>query len=97
MCHQIAEKGFKAVIASQTDTPPPRTHDLLKLAKLGGVFGDLSEEQFELLDILKPLQIEARYPADKDKIGKSLSEDRCIKILAATEELLCWIKQKLEK
>lgn len=97
MCHQIVEKSLKATIANFSDDIPPKTHDLQRLSVTGGVFDDLSEEQFALLDILKPLQIQARYPEHIDKLRQSLSEKVCKKLIIETEELLCWIKKRLEK
>jgi len=97
MCHQIAEKGFKAIIASKTDDIPPKIHALLRLAEVGGFFDELSDKQFALIDFLTPLQIEARYPEYKEKIAQKLSNERCEKLVAETEELLCWIKNKLGK
>lgn len=69
ICHLVAEKALKAVIADKTDELPPKIHDLKVLAKRGGVMDDLSEEQLALLEQLNPLQIEARYPEHKDKVA----------------------------
>jgi len=96
-CHMIVEKALKAVIAHTTTDIPPKIHDLQKLATFGGVFGDLSDEQFSLLDKLTPLQIEARYPEYKEKIAATLTVDFCSKLLAETEGFLCWIRQRLGK
>ena len=95
MCHQIIEKGFKAIVASKTNETPPKTHSLQRLAQIGGFFGDLTEAQFALLDFLGPLQIEARYPEHKNNIEQILSKERCDKLIAETEEMLCWIKKRL--
>ncbi|MDR2182706.1 MAG: HEPN domain-containing protein [Clostridiales bacterium] len=97
MCHQVVEKGFKAIIAEMTDEIPPKIHALQRLARIGGIFDDLTETQFDLLDFLMPLQIEARYPEHKDKVAEILSKERCDRLIAETEEMLCWIKRKLEK
>jgi len=97
MCHQIAEKGFKAIIASRTYDIPPKIHALQRLAEIGGFFDELDEKQFALLDFLTPMQIEARYPEQKERIVQQLSKERCEKLITETEELLCWIKTKLGK
>ena len=55
----------------------------------------MSEEQRELLRELNPLNIEGRYPQHKEGIAKTLNNDKCVKLIAGTEELLCWIKQQL--
>ena len=96
-CHMIVEKALKAVIADKTNEMPPKIHDLLRLATYSGAFDDLSEEQLSLIDRLKPLQIEARYPEHKERIAKTLTPKYCKQILTETEGFLCWIKQRLEK
>ena len=95
-CHLIIEKALKAVIAKSTNDQPPRTHDLQRLAKHSGLFESLSEQQLTLIDRLTPLNIEARYPEHKEKIAASLTTTFCKRLLAETEELLCWIKQMLD-
>jgi len=37
LCHLIAEKALKAVIASITDDVPPKDHRLMKLAALAKI------------------------------------------------------------
>ena len=96
-CHLIAEKAIKAVIASKTDEIPPKIHDLKTLAKLSGIAEDFTEEQLNLLEMLNPLQIEARYPEYKSRVAAMLTFEKCKKIYSDTEAFLCWIKQQLCK
>jgi len=95
ICHLVAEKALKAVIADKTNEIPPRIHGLKALAKCGGIGNGLSESQLNLLERLNPLQIEARYPENKEQIAKSLTFEVCQQIYYDTEEFLCWIKQQL--
>jgi HEPN domain-containing protein len=97
ICHLIAEKALKAVIASITDEVPPKIHDLKSLAKRADIADALSEDQLALLEQLNPLQIEARYPEYKANIATTLSHEKCQKIYCETEGFLCWIKQWLDK
>jgi HEPN domain-containing protein len=97
LCHLIAEKALKAVIASQINDVPPKIHNLTTLAKRCGIDVDLSEESLNLLEQLNPLQIEARYPEHKEKLAATLTLAKCQKIYGDTEEFLCWIKQRLGK
>jgi len=97
ICHQIAEKAFKATIAKNTKEIPPKIHDLPKLAYQCGMYDKLSDERLKLLDKLKNLQIEARYPEYREAIYQSLNLEYCEKLLEETEDLLCWIKKQLEK
>jgi len=55
----------------------------------------MSEDQMDFLNILGPLNIEARYPTDKERITKSLNKDRCTTITERTMEMMEWIKSKL--
>ena len=95
ICHLVAEKALKAVIAEKTDKVPPKTHDLRRLAILGDIFDSLSDEQKGLLKKLMPLHIEARYPEYKEKIKEILSAEYCKRILTETEAFVCWTKQLL--
>jgi len=96
-CHMIVEKALKAVVAHKTGELPPRIHELKRLAFLGEIQQNLSEEQMMLLDKLEPLQIEARYPEYKAKLMHTLTPTVCKQLLKETEDFLCWIKQQLEK
>jgi HEPN domain-containing protein len=91
------EKALKAAIANITNDLPPKTHDLPKLADISGVYGELPIKYKDLLNKLTPLQIETRYPEYKEKISALLTESYSKRLLIETEELLCWIKQRLGK
>ena len=97
MCHQTIEKSLKAVIARDCveGEIPPKIHHLLKLADRAGLFSKMSPEQQSFLKVLNPMNIEARYPEYKERVAAGLSKDICVKILAGTEEMLCWIKEQL--
>lgn len=95
MCHQTIEKALKAYAIAKSGELPPKIHDLLRLARQSKIYGLLSDEQKDLLDLLAPLNIEARYPSDKERIMQELNRERCQKILFQTEELLQWIKKQL--
>lgn len=94
MCHQVIEKALKGYYSSLLPDNPPYSHNLTMLAKKSGIYGLLAEEQKDTLDLLEPLNIEARYPTMKDKLMKSLTKEKCTKIIAETEALYIWIKAK---
>jgi hypothetical protein len=58
---------------------------------------ELSEPHVNFLDMLEPLNIEARYPTDKAKLSGTLTRERCELILATTKGLVEWIRQKYTK
>jgi HEPN domain-containing protein/N-acetylglutamate synthase-like GNAT family acetyltransferase len=97
MCHQTIEKALKAVIACDCgkDEIPPKIHHLLKLAKKANLLSEMSETQKGVIRKLNPLNIEARYPEYKEHVAAFLNNDNSKTIIAETEDLLCWIKERL--
>jgi len=87
MCHQVIEKILKGLYTKQTGLIPPYTHSLAYLAQKTGLLDILNEQQKDFLLKLEPLNIEARYPADKEKMTKELTEPVCISLLKNTSEL----------
>ena len=72
-----------------------KVHALTRLAELSHLADLLSDEQNGFIDALLPLNIEARYPADKDKLLEILTEAYCRELIAKTEDLRLWIKHRL--
>lgn len=95
MCHQTIEKILKAYWSSTTEEPPLKIHSLSRLAEKTGLDLLMSDEQLDFIDILEPLNIEARYPSYKERLMKSLDEERCKTILQQTDKLRLWIKSRL--
>ena len=95
MCHQTIEKILKAYFNSITDEPAPFTHSLTYLANKSNIFDLLPIELQDFINILEPLNIEARYPSHKEKLLKSLTKERCQSILDNTLNLKSWIIEKL--
>ena len=97
MCHQTIEKSLKAVISRDCKDGeiPPKNHDLTKLVDKAKLLNEMAEEQLDFIDYLNPLNIEARYPEYKEEIAAGLTMESCEKLVAKTEELLCWIKSQL--
>ena len=95
MCHQTVEKIFKAYFTKLKSETAPFSHSLSYLAKKGEFYNSFTEAQKDFIDQIEPLNIEARYPAHKDRLLKSLTKEKCNEILAKTKDLQQWIKQKL--
>jgi HEPN domain-containing protein len=95
MCHQSIEKIFKAYFVKLKNESAPYTHSLSYLAKKGEFYNSFSEDQRSFVDMVEPLNIEARYPSYKERLLRSLTEERCAEILNNTKQLQQWIKQKL--
>jgi HEPN domain-containing protein len=95
MCHQVVEKALKALIAKSSASLPPKIHNLNRLAMQSGVDVFLDDKHMALLDVLSPLNIEARYPSYREKLVAQLGEDFCREMIVETEDMMLWIKAKL--
>lgn len=95
LCHQTIEKIFKAWFTSLKSDVAPFSHSLSYLAKKGDFYELFSDEQKDFIDQIEPLNIEARYPSHKERLLKSLTEEKCSEILSKTRDLQLWIKEKL--
>ena len=95
MCHLVAEKSLKAHFAALKDSVPPYTHNLRKLAEESGAYSKMSDEQKDLLDVLQPLNIEARYPTHKERLRRTLTEAFSRRLMRDTGVFYEWIKQQL--
>ena len=95
MCHQAIEKALKGYYVSAKNENPPYTHNLTFLAKDAGLYEKMAEEQKDFIDLIEPLNLEARYPTHKGKLMQTLGYDRCEEILRDTKELHQWIKRQL--
>ncbi len=95
MCHQALEKILKAYYTKLKNESPPYSHSLSYLAKKAGIFNELTEKHLYFIDDMEPMNIEARYPSHKERMLKSLTDEKCQDIIKNTEELQEWIKMKL--
>ena len=95
MCHQTIEKALKGYYVPAKNKTPPYTHNLTFLAKDAGLDEKMAEEQKDFIDLIEPLNVEARYPTHKEKLMQRLDHERCKGILRETEDLYRWIKKQL--
>ena len=95
MCHQVIEKALKAVYSKRMEDTPPFVHKLVVIARQGGFYEQLSEEQQDFIDWLEPLNIKARYPDHKKALARKLTQAKCKEILGKTKDLQRWIKETL--
>ena len=95
MCHQVIEKILKGYYVFVKDDNPPYTHNLSYIADQSRINDKMTEEQKDFIDLLEPLNVEARYPKHKERLMLSLSDERCKEIIQKTEGLYQWIKQQL--
>lgn len=96
MCHQAIEKIVKAYYQQELNQLPPKTHNIILLAQQSNLYDNLSDANKAFIEMLQPLNIEARYPDYRDRLLLSLNQDKCKSILQKTRELYKWIKEKLK-
>lgn len=95
MCHQTIEKALKAIfVARRPEEELPYIHRLMRLANQTGISAEMEEAQLDLLDVLSPLNIEARYPLHKSMLLASLTQERCETLIKETEALYAWLRTK---
>ena len=70
-------------------------HSLTRLYRESGLAADIPDGIPELLDVLEPMNIEARYPTQKDRLLKSLTHERCQDMYTRTKELYEWTSRTL--
>ncbi|MEA3436043.1 MAG: HEPN domain-containing protein [Thermodesulfobacteriota bacterium] len=95
MCHQVIEKILKGYYVFVKADNPPYTHNLSYIADKSKINDKMTEEQKDFIDLLEPLNVEARYPSHKERLMLSLNDERCKEIIQKTEGLYQWIKQQL--
>jgi HEPN domain-containing protein len=92
MCHQVIEKALKGLYVKQHNKIPPYTHNLLTLC--ADLNLNLTKEQQDFFTELNPLNIEARYPEMKEKLGKAVSKKKASILLEDTKSTYKWLKSK---
>ena len=77
MCNQAVEKILKAYYVAVKEAQPPYTHKLIRLAEESNLYKLMSEKQKDFIDTISPLNIEARYPTQKQQLFEVLTKKRC--------------------
>ena len=97
MCHQVIEKMVKAYWCVCRDDDPPYLHDHGRIAKGCGLYTKMSEEQKDFLEVIKNMNIEARYQDSKDTVARTLNRETTCMILETTKQLRTWILEMLKE
>lgn len=96
LCHQTMEKCLKAYFWHKRKNEPPHTHNLLILLEMSGLIERDCEKFIPLFNELMPLNIQARYPEDKELLLKSLSFKKSQELYLRTKDCYSWIKKLLK-
>lgn len=92
--HLMIEKLLKAHYVSQKADYPPYTHNLLRLAELGGLI--LEDNKKEQLATITAFNINARYDDYKLSFKKLCTPEFSLKWIDIMTELQQWIKQLIK-
>jgi HEPN domain-containing protein len=96
LCHQVVAKSLKAYYWHARKKQPPYSHNLLLLSE-ESKFDDIAgDEHLLLFNELMPLNIQARYPEDRDLLLKSLTQKKCDVLYKRTKRFYTWIKKLLK-
>ena len=95
ICHLTIEKLLKAFIVEKTNTFPPKSHNLTRLAELAEI--DVSADQIRLLEELNQFQLDTRYPDEKFSLYKKATKDYTAERIKKVSELRQWLLNLLPK
>jgi HEPN domain-containing protein len=88
-CQQAAEKYLKAFLV-YNDQEPPKTHDLIELAKLCNSFNTDFSSIFPKCEYLLPFASRTRYPDANDPEDEDMK-----KALVYVQDIIEFVKSKL--
>jgi HEPN domain-containing protein len=88
--HLAIEKILKALVCKHTIDVPPRTHNLVLLARLAGIKFD-SQKEGSLKDF-SAFNLIGRYP---ETLGPSPTRSFTLKKMAEMKEIFEWLKRQL--
>ena len=93
MGHIAIEKLLKAYFVKQTGNHAPFTHNLYRLAELGGL--DINEEHVDWLFKITTFNINARYDDYKKEFYSMCTADFTKEWIEKIKTLQQWIKRRL--
>lgn len=96
MCQQSLEKILKAIIIAKGGEVL-RTHNLVRLAEMAGVYPLMTIEFKDFLTDLTPYAVESRYGDYKRKLSEIINKKMAIKYLDKTEEIFKWLRKRVKK
>ena len=95
-CHLAFEKMLKAFFVKRNKAIPPKSHNLLLLAKRSHLMDEIGESRLDFLADLNLFQIEGRYPGDREVFYMQTTVEKFAGMLNRTEAELKWLEQKLK-
>ena len=93
--HLVIEKTLKAIfVKTNFDMSPPKTHDLIKLAKKCNI--KLTDEKLFFLSKVNDFNIEARYSEYKSNFNKICNESFATENLNKIKDHYQWLLSLLK-
>ena len=96
MCHQIIEKTLKAYWCVCRNDDPPYLHDHKKISQGCGLYTKMTDEQKKFFELIKPMNIEARYQEYKYEVARTLNRENTAEILEQSKQMHAWILERLK-
>ena len=95
VAHLVLEKTLKALyIQDNCNQLPPKTHNLVKLARQTEI--ELSEEQEIFLDEVNDFNLEARYPQYKNEFYKKCTKEFAENYFYNIDEMMKWLQSQIK-
>ncbi len=91
LCQQAIEKALKAHVQVTTDDPPPRIHNLMKLAQVAGLWDSLDEHRQQVLLAVDPHVTAGRYAAANSTAGRTVSHAEALGLIDSAGEVVEWL------
>ena len=95
MCHLSIEKALKGLYQERLNKIPPKTHNLIYLAKKVNI--EVPEDIGRFIVKLNQASILTRCPEDLTLLKSEYTQSIVKEILSKTKEVLTWIKTLLQK
>lgn len=95
LCHLTVEKLLKALIVKRTNSFPPKTHNLLRLAEISEL--KLYEGIPRLFQELNQFQLDTRYPDEKFTVYKLATKEFTTERIEKVKEVKKWILEEIKK
>lgn len=92
--HLVLEKRLKSLFVMNNDNKiPPKTHNLIKLAKLSKI--PLTDDQRIFLDEVNDFNLEVRYPEYRNEFYKICTKKFTEKYFLKIQEVEQWLKSQI--
>lgn len=92
MCQQSLEKIMKAIIIDKGGEVL-RTHNLVRLAEIAGVYQAMDNKRKDFLANLTPFAIESRYGDYRKRLSEIINKKMAAKYLMETKEIFKWLRE----